>query len=115
MRRILVIAVAAATLLACNASADPLRISDAEEAGFEKDQQQIFQMVQARDGWSGDWAGDRVELYEFESKEKVQRDTFKPMVQEDNVSGWVELCQARNLLMLSKGENACEELHTLAQ
>lgn len=40
-------------------------ISDVEAVGFEKDDQQIYQMVGAIDGWSGTLEGERVELYEF--------------------------------------------------
>lgn len=102
-------------LLGCEQAAENLSIADAEAAGFEKDQQKIFQMVGANDGWSGEWAGDRVELYAFSDQGSVNHKAFQASVQPNNISGWVEMCVGRNLLMLSKGENACRELEKLAE
>lgn len=102
-------------LSGCSQAVENLSINDAEAAGFEKDQQQIFQMVGANDGWSGEWAGDRVELYAFSDYGSVNHEAFEASVQPNNISGWVEVCVGRNLLMLSKGENACRELERLAE
>lgn len=102
-------------LFGCGQAAENFSIDDAEAAGFEKDQQQIFQMVGANDGWSGEWAGDRVELYEFNDQDSVNNEVFEASIQPNNVSGWVEMCVVRNLLMLSKGEYACRELVGLAE
>lgn len=85
-------------------------ISDAESVGFEKDSQQLYQMVGAIDGWSGTLQGERVELYEFESSSEVNTKAFEKSTQEGNMSGWVDLCQVGNLLMISKGEKACPTL-----
>ena len=90
-----------------------LSIADAEAAGFEKRGQQMFQMIGATDGWSGSWAGDKVELYEYKSSESVNPKVFESSVQEGNISGWVELCQHENMLMLSKGKKACAQLNKL--
>lgn len=109
------ILVALLALFGCGQAAENLSIDDAEGAGFEKDQQQIFQMVGANDGWSGEWAGDRVELYQFSDHGSVNHETFQASVQPNNISGWVEMCVVRNLLMLSKGESACRELERLAE
>lgn len=98
-------------LWACSAEAGTtFTIADAEKAGFKKDSQQLFQMVGAKDGWSGHWAGESVELYQYESAGDVDPSVFEPSVQDGNLSGWVDLCQHRNMLMLSKGNQACKEL-----
>ena len=107
--------VALLALFGCGQAAENLSIDDAEVAGFEKGEQQIFQMVGANDGWSGEWGGDRVELYEFSDHGSVNHEAFEASVQPNNISGWVEICVVRNLLMLSKGENACRELERLAE
>lgn len=99
-------------LLGCGGG-ENLTIADAEAAGFAKDQQQLFQMIGADDGWNGDWAGDSVELYQFSDPASVQTPPATS-VQPGNVSGWVEMCVVRNMLMLSKGESACRELEALA-
>jgi hypothetical protein len=105
------------TLAGCSSTNEKLTISDAEEAGFERDQQQIYQMVGAEDGWSGTWAGTTVELYQYADAESAQQaaqeDSFKNAVQPGNVSGWVTFCQVRNLLMLSKGTVPCRKLKGL--
>ncbi|WP_057787656.1 hypothetical protein [Alishewanella sp. WH16-1] len=102
-------------LSGCGQAINKLSIDDAKAAGFEKDQQKIFQIVGANDGWSGEWAGDRVELYLFSDQDSVNREAFQASVQPNNISGWVEMCVEKNLLMLSKGENACRELNRLAE
>lgn len=105
------------TLAGCSSADEKLTISDAEEAGFERDQQQIYQMVGAEDGWSGTWAGTTVELYQYEDAESAQQaaqeESFENSVQPGNVSGWVTFCQVRNLLMLSKGAAPCRKLKEL--
>lgn len=90
-----------------------LSISDAEIAGFTKDNQQLFQMIGAKDGWSGTWEGEIVEIYQYTSKSKVMPDVFESSIQEGNISGWVDLCQNENLLMISKGNKACDKLKSL--
>ena len=115
MHKAIMIVAGAGLLLASFASASQLlSISDAESAGFEKNSQQQFQMIGAKDGWSGTWSGEKVELYQYASEEEVNPKVFESSVQEGNISGWVELCQHRNMLMLSKGDKACGELKGLA-
>ncbi len=115
MHKVIMIVAGAGLLLASLASASQLlSISDAESAGFEKNSQQLFQMIGAKDGWSGTWSGEKVELYQYASEEEVDPEVFESSVQEGNISGWVELCQHRNMLMLSKGKKACDELKGLA-
>jgi hypothetical protein len=104
----------AGLLIASFASAgQALTISDAESAGFEKNSQQIFQMIGAKDGWSGIWVGEKVELYQYASEGDVNPKIFDSSVQDGNVSRWVELCQHHNMLMLSKGDQSCGELKSL--
>ncbi len=115
MRKVIMIVAGVGSLLASVASANELlSISDAESGGFEKNSQQLFQMIGAKDGWSGTWSGEKVELYQYASEEEVNPKVFESSVQEGNISGWIELCQHRNMLMLSKGEKACGELKGLA-
>jgi len=94
-------------------ASQPLSISDAESAGFEKNSQQLFQMIGAQDGWSGTWSGETVELYQYASEAEVNPKVFESPVQDGNISGWAELCQHHNMLMLSKGDNACSKLKGL--
>ena len=96
-----------------NGMAEPLTINDAVSAGFEKGAQQMYQMVQAQDGWGGTWQKETVELYQYGSKGDMPVESFEAAVQEGNMSGWVEMCQHKNMLMLSKGKEACAILKGL--
>ncbi|CUS49065.1 MAG: putative lipoprotein [Idiomarinaceae bacterium HL-53] len=102
-------------LLAGCSSESQLTLSELEANGFQKDQQQLYQMVNATDGWSGHWASDRVEVYLYENASSATNEAegFASSVQDGNLSGWVELCQHRNVLLLSKGESACSSLKGL--
>lgn len=84
---------------------------------YRRDQQQLYQMVGAEDGWSGTWANTVVELYQYENQKSAQQaiQTFsiEDLVQPGNVSGWVTFCQVRNLLMLSTGMEPCRQLREL--
>lgn len=102
-------------LLAGCSSESPLTLADLETNGFQKDQQQLYQMVNAIDGWSGYWASDRVEVYLYENDASATEEIagFASSIQEGNMSGWMEFCQHQNVLLLSKGENACESLKGL--
>lgn len=107
------LAAVATGVLGCSSESEQLTIDDAVNAGLEKDQQQLFQAIGAKDGWSGTWAGDRVELYQFSNEAAIPSDMFQMAVGPTTVYGWVERCQVRNLLMISKGNKACQELKTL--
>ncbi|WP_049756850.1 hypothetical protein [Marinobacter nauticus] len=100
-------------IASCSNAEAPLTINEAESIGFKKKQQQLFQMIGAIDGWSGTWEGERVELYQFESPEKIKKDLFSTSTDEGNISGWVDKCTVRNMFMLSKGKKACSKLKTL--
>jgi len=113
-KAIMILAVAGLLLASFASASELLSISDAESVGFEKNSQQLFQMIGAKDGWSGSWFVEKVELYQYASEEEVNPKVFESSVQEGNISGWVELCQHRNMLMLSKGDKACDELKDLA-
>ncbi len=101
-------------IASCSSSETPLTINEAESIGFKKEEQQLFQMIGATDGWIGGWEGERVELYQFESPDKIKKDLFSTSTDEGNISGWVDKCTVRNMFMLSKGKKACSELKTLA-
>lgn len=101
-------------LYASQAGAEQLlSISDAEAVGFKKDKQQLFQMIGAKDGWSGTWEGETVEIYQYISESKIVPDVFESSIQEGNISNWVDLCHNKNILMISKGNKACGKLKSL--
>jgi hypothetical protein len=102
-----------AVLAGCSAETKPLTVADAVEAGFVKQSQKMFQMIGAQDGWSGTWQDEKVELYQYESIELVNGSIFESATQAGNKSGWVDMCQVENMLMLSKGRKACNELNSL--
>ena len=96
------------TLIGCFETGTTLAIAEAEAAGFEMDQQQVYHMVDAIDGWSGNWAGDRVELYEYETVRQAE-DAW-PMF--ENIA-WNDKCRVANMILISTGNNACEALEDL--
>lgn len=102
-----------AALAGCSSDAEALTIKDAAEAGFVKKSQKMFQMIGAQDGWSGSWQGEKVELYQYESIGLVNKGVFESATQAGNISGWVDMCQVENMLMISKGKKACKELNSL--
>ena len=100
-------------IASCSNAEAPLTINDTENVGFKKENQQLFQMIGATDGWGGVWEGEIVELYQFESPEKIQKNLFSTSTDEGNISGWVDKCTVGNMVMLSKGKKACLKLKTL--
>ena len=46
------------------------KIKDIEKIGFQKNDQQFYQMIGAIDGWAGTLGGESVEVYFFENKKK---------------------------------------------
>ena len=46
------------------------KINDVEKIGFQKGDQQFYQMIGAIDGWAGTLGGESVEVYFFENKKK---------------------------------------------
>lgn len=70
MKKFLSIAIA---LLALPTHAQNLTINDFEKIGFIKENQPLFQMVGAIDGWKGKFKGNQIEVYLYESKSKIQR------------------------------------------
>jgi len=112
MKKILLILPILFLMTGCNDSTK-FSIGDAEAIGFEKKEQKIFQLVEAQDGWSGRLAGETVELYEYSNTNSAKVERFKVYVQEGNMSGWLDLCRVANLIMLSKGHEACKKLQLL--
>ena len=100
-------------MVACSGSDRDFTIADAEKAGFHKRHQQMFQMIGAIDGWSGTWLGENVELYQFESPENLNLFHFESWIANGNTSNWAGLCQRGNLMLVSKGRQACVKLSGL--
>lgn len=111
MRKFLLLTLISAALFGCGSKT--LSIDIAIDNGFQKTKPKLFQAIGAKDGWSGTWAGDDVELYEYESSDAVRAELLEPAAAPGNSSGWVELCVKENLLMLSKGANACRSLESI--
>lgn len=90
---------------------DNLSIAHAERAGFVKEDQQIFQMVGATDGWAGKAAGETVELYSY--ADSIPEEFFRRATQENNMGEWAGYCKVRNLVMLYRKEASCDVLRAL--
>lgn len=96
-----------AIITACGGSG-VTTIADAELDGFTRNQQQGAALIGAADGWSGDWAGDRVELYEY--TQDINTGFFE---QTSTRQPWVTWCSNGQLAMLSTGQAACDRLTSL--
>ena len=83
------------------------KIKDIEKIGFQKNDQQFYQMIGAIDGWSGILDGDKVEIYVFESKIKINEVLFKSQTSKKS---WKMYCSKGNVALISKGKNACKVL-----
>ena len=107
------VVIAASLSSACSGADRDFTIADAESAGFEKGDQQMFQMIGAIDGWGGTWIGENVELYQFESPDSLNLFHFESWIADGNTSNWADLCQRGNLMLVSKGRQACSKLISL--
>lgn len=107
-KKILITAVLACT--ACSGENSQLSISDIEKAGFEKNQQQLFQMVGASDGWSGKWNDEVVEIYTFTDTDLENNPFYTSINIERSSSNWADKCIHKNVILLSKGTKACQLL-----
>lgn len=96
-------------LSGCGEKENLYSIADVEAAGFKKDQQQLYQLVEASDGWGGVIQGFIVEVYIYDS---VNFDSkhFSGVADTGNASGWAESCRISNLQIISKGESVCSFL-----
>ena len=86
------------------------KINDVEEIGFQKGDQQFYQMIGAIDGWAGTLAGESVEVYFFQKKKQINDALFKSFVPGDT---WKDYCTKDNVALISKGKNACKFLKKL--
>ena len=111
--KIIGVVIAASLISACSGADRGFTIADAENAGFDKRHQQTFQMIGAIDGWSGTWYGEKVELYQFESPKNLNLFHFESWISDGNTSNWADLCQRGNLMLVSKGRQACSKLSSL--
>ncbi|BCD97718.1 hypothetical protein [Marinagarivorans cellulosilyticus] len=98
---------------ACSNTDGGLSISDVEKNGFKKENQQLYQMVGAIDGWSGIWEGEIVEVYQFEDSSSVKLEYFETITDSGNISNWKDKCQFKNLYLISKGNRACLALNNI--
>ena len=110
MKRAMTILVATLGLTACG---EPLTLADAVEAGFQKHDSKFAGMVGAEVGFSGRWKGVQVELYEFRPDAKIEESLFTDMVGAGGFGVWKMTCRNGNLMMISAGASACEELERL--
>lgn len=97
--------------VAAAATVPPQRftIADAERAGFVKGQQQMmYQMIGASDGWTGTLAGDTVELYSY--SDTIPVEFFESSTQDRTISGWSDYCLVGNLVMLHRKTATCDAL-----
>jgi len=97
----------------CSNAEISLTIGDAERIGFDKSEQQYFQMIGAIDGWSGTWEGEVVELYQYESSDNIEKKFPLTITDTGNISGWIDKCIVGNMIMISKGKKSCPKLKSL--
>ncbi len=100
-------------LTACEQNNAKLTFAELEAAGFEKYQQQFFQLVGATNAWSGSWANEEVEVYTFDDPDLENSAFYKSIRTNRPDSTWNAKCVHKNVIMLSKGEKACEQLAKL--
>ena len=86
------------------------KINDVEKIGFQKGDQQFYQMIGAIDGWAGTLGGESIEVYFFENKKKIDDAFFKSQVPGDT---YKDYCTKDNVALISKGKNACKLLKKL--
>ncbi len=78
--------------------------------GFKKEKQLNYKSIGAMDGWEGVWSGEKVELYQYSRSNNITLDVFEAEVLDQHGTNWFEVCQFKNLLMLSSGDKACKAL-----
>ena len=86
------------------------KINDVEKIGFQKGDQQFYQMIGAIDGWAGTLGGESIEVYFFENKKKINDAFFKSQVPGDT---YKDYCTKDNVALISIGKNACKLLKKL--
>ena len=86
------------------------KINDVEKIGFQKGDQQFYQMIGAIDGWAGTLGGESVEVYFFENKKQINYAFFKSIVPGDT---YKDYCTKDNVALISIGKNACKLLKKL--
>ncbi len=96
----------------CSQNSQDLTFNDLEAAGFDKEQQQYFQLVGATNAWSGRWANEDVEVYTFDDPD-LENAPFYKSIRINSQSKWVDKCVHKNVVLLSKGNKACEQLSML--
>lgn len=98
---------------ACSQNDVDLTFAELEAAGFEKHQQQYFQLVGATNAWSGRWANEDVEVYTFDDPDLENAPFYESIKTDAPGSTWADKCVHKNVILLSKGYKACDRLHEL--
>jgi hypothetical protein len=93
---------------ACSQNDADLTFAELEAAGFEKHQQQYFQLVGATR-----WANEDVEVYTFDDPDLENAPFYESIKTEDPGSTWADKCVHKNVILLSKGYQACDRLYEL--
>lgn len=99
MKKFLSIAIA---LLALPTHAQNLTINDFEKIGFIKENQPLFQMVGAIDGWKGKFKGNQIEVYLYESKSKIPANQLRTII--EKYSGTFCITKNSAILEYSNGD-----------
>ena len=110
MKKLIIMSFSMFLAIITSALSKDFKINDVEKIGFQKGDQQFYQMIGAIDGWSGTLGGDTVEVYFYETKKKINNAFFKSLVPGDT---WRDYCTKDNVALISKGKNACKLLKKL--
>ena len=110
MKRLILLSFLMFLTIITSALSKDFKINDVEKIGFQKGDQQFYQMIGAIDGWAGTLSDDTVEVYFFENKKKINDPFFKSLVPGDT---WKDYCKKNNVALISTGNNACKLLKKL--
>ena len=101
------------SLVACEQNRNQLTFAELEAAGFEKYQQQFFQLVGATNAWSGTWGNEEVEIYTFDDPDLENSPFYQDVKTGGPDAKWADKCVHKNVILLSKGHQACDQLTAL--
>ena len=110
MKRLILLSFLMFLTIITSALSKDFKINDVEKIGFQKGDQQFYQMIGAIDGWAGTLGGESVEVYFFENKKKINDAFFKSIVPGDT---YKDYCTKDNVALISIGKNACKLLKKL--
>ena len=110
MKKLIILSFSMFLTIITSACSKDYNVGDVEKIGFQKDDQQFYQMIGAIDGWAGTLGGESVEVYFFENKKKINDAFFKSIVPGDT---YKDYCTKDNVALISIGKNACKLLKKL--